>query len=124
MDILTNLLFLFLQTEKIFDIACALADILPFLPSPAPSSPLALGPTDYLTQTTSLLSKLPGGSARFIPLLLAKVKELVPELVGPLCEAIERPVAGVLAGPLSPESRGVYEEEVGGRLYADLRRGM
>lgn len=75
---------------------------------------------DYLTQTTSLLSKLPGGSAKFVPLLLAKVNELLPELVKPLCEAIQVPAFNL--GPLSPDTRYLYEEEVRMSLYTDLRR--
>lgn len=108
------------QTEKIFDIACALADILPFISTS--TSQFELGPIDYLTQTTSLLAKLPGGSTKFVPLLLAKVNSLLPELVKALCEAIQMPLIS-LNDPMSPDTRFVYEEEVGRSLYADLRRG-
>lgn len=79
-----------------------------------------LGPIDYLIQTAALLTKLPGGSSKFIPLLLAKVNELLPELIKPLCEAIQLPVANI--EPLSPDSRYMYEEEVTTTLYANLRR--
>jgi len=109
------------MTEKIFDIACALADVLPFLSTA--TSQLELGPVDYLTGTTSLLAKLPDGKTKFVPLLLVKVNELLPELVKGLCEAIQIQVPPLLEGPMSPDSRFVYEEEVGRGLYADLRRG-
>jgi SP family general alpha glucoside:H+ symporter-like MFS transporter len=112
------------QTEKIFDITCALADILPFISTSTPS--FELGPIDYLTQTTSLLSKLPGGSTKFVPLLLAKVNELLPELVTSLCESLKLEVGvevGRVGEVMSPDTRGVYEEEVGRGLYRDLRRG-
>ncbi|KAF2687420.1 hypothetical protein K458DRAFT_296041 [Lentithecium fluviatile CBS 122367] len=108
------------MTEKIFDIACALADILPFISTSA--SHFELGPIDYLTQTASLLAKLPDGSAKFVPLLLTKVNELLPELVKTLCEIVQLPVMA-LNDPMSPDTRFVYEEEVGRGLYLDLRRG-
>lgn len=108
------------MTEKIFDIACALADILPFVTTS--TSPLELGPLDYLTQTTALLAKLPDGSSKFVPLLLAKVNELVPGLVEKLCEAVQRPIPS-LGEQMSPDSRVLFEEEVRGRLFEDLRRG-
>lgn len=83
---------------------------------------MELGPIDYLTQTTSFLAKLPGGSPKFVPLLLAKVNELLPELVKTLCEAMQMPLLSV-NDPMSPDTRFVYEEEVGRGLYADLRKG-
>ncbi|KAF2745473.1 hypothetical protein M011DRAFT_377026, partial [Sporormia fimetaria CBS 119925] len=105
------------MTEKIFDVACALADILPFVSLSAPL--MELTPVDYLTQITVLISKLPG-SSKFIPLLVAKLNELLPELVQPLCASLEGPT--VHFNPLSPGSRYLYEEEVGSSLYTDLRR--
>lgn len=80
---------------------------------------MELGPVDYLTQTTVLLTKLPGGSSKFVPLLLAKVNELIPELITPLCEGIEMDVVNLR--PLSPDSKFLYDEEVRGSLYTDLR---
>ncbi|CBX91037.1 hypothetical protein LEMA_P060710.1 [Plenodomus lingam JN3] len=109
------------MTEKIFDIACALADVLPFVSSPV--SQLELSPSDYLTQTISLVAKLPGGSNKFVPLLIAKVKELLPDLVKPICEVIELPHLA-FDDPMSPDTRFIYEEEVGRGLYTDLRRGL
>ncbi|KAF1365551.1 hypothetical protein EJ07DRAFT_161586 [Lizonia empirigonia] len=81
------------MTEKVFDIACAVADVLP----------------------------LPGGTCKFVPLLLVKVNELRPELVTTLCAATQMPLA-VFNDPMSPDTRFMYEEEVGRGLYADLRR--
>lgn len=107
------------KTEKIFDIACALADVLPFISTSA--AQFELGPVDYLTQTTALLIKLPGGSSKFVPLLLAKVNELLPELAKTLCDTIQIPLVS-LNDPMSPDTRFIYEEEVGRGLYADLRR--
>lgn len=87
-----------------------------------PNSQLELGPADYLIQTASLIAKLPGGSSKFVPLLLAKVNELLPDLVKVICDAMQLP-PNVLNDPMSPDTRFVYEEEVGRGLYTDLRRG-
>ena len=87
-----------------------------------PTSQLELGPTDYLIQMISLIVKLPGGSTKFYPLLIAKVKELVPDLVTTICQVIRVPLVA-LNDPMSPDTRFVYEEEVGRGLYTDLRRG-
>ncbi|KAF3050165.1 hypothetical protein E8E11_001407 [Didymella keratinophila] len=108
------------MTEKVFDIACAVADVLPFITVSA--SQMELGPVDYLTQVVSLLAKLPGGANKFVPLLIAKVNELRPELVNTLCIATQLPL-GAFNDPMSPDTRYVYEEEVGRGLYIDLRRG-
>jgi SP family general alpha glucoside:H+ symporter-like MFS transporter len=104
----------------VFDIACAVADVLPFLNVAA--SQMELGPVDYLTQVVSLLAKLPGGAKKFVPLLIAKVNELRPELVSTLCTATQQPL-GAFSGPMSPDTQYIYEEEVGRGLYKDLRRG-
>jgi SP family general alpha glucoside:H+ symporter-like MFS transporter len=69
----------------------------------------------------SILMQLPGGTSKFMPLLLAKVHELLPELAKQLCEAAEMPLI-TFNDPMSPDTRFVYEEEVGWGLYTDLRR--
>jgi SP family general alpha glucoside:H+ symporter-like MFS transporter len=68
-----------------------------------------------------LIAKLPGGSLKFIPLLLAKVNEILPDLLRHICEAIQMPMHSI-NDPMSPDTRFVYEEEVGQGLHADLRR--
>jgi SP family general alpha glucoside:H+ symporter-like MFS transporter len=82
---------------------------------------MELGPEDYLTQVVLLLAKLPGGATKFVPLLLTKINELRPELVGKLCTATQLPTS-VFSDPMSPNTRFLYEEEVGTGLSADLRR--
>lgn len=109
------------QTEKVFDIACAVADVLPFVSVSTPQ--MELGPVDYLTQVVSLLAKLPDGATKFVPLLLAKINELRPELISTLCAATQLPLTA-FNDPMSPDTRFVYEEEVGRGLYADLRRAV
>jgi MFS transporter, SP family, general alpha glucoside:H+ symporter len=66
--------------------------------------------------------QLPGGRIRFVPLLLAKVKELLPDFLQVLCDAIQLPVPS-MNSPMSPDTLFIYEDEVGKSLYADLRRG-
>lgn len=85
------------------------------------ASQMDLGPADYLTQVVSLLAKLPGGADKFVPLLFAKVNELQPDLVTSLCTATQLPLIA-FSNPMSPDTRYVYEEEVGRSLYSDLRR--
>ncbi|KAE8826782.1 hypothetical protein CFE70_010008 [Pyrenophora teres f. teres 0-1] len=106
------------MSEKVFDIACALADVLPFVQ--VTPSQLELNPVDYLKQLVLLLVKLPGGFTKFAPLLLIKVGELLPELMNPIKEAMDIQIN--FRHPMSPDSRFAYEEEVGQGLYAALRR--
>jgi SP family general alpha glucoside:H+ symporter-like MFS transporter len=103
----------------VFDIACALADVLPFISSSA-SYP-GDSPVDCLTHMVSLLVQLPGGTSKFAPLLMAKIHELLPDLAQKLCEATGMPSI-TLNNPMSPDTRFAYEEEVGRGLYTDLRR--
>lgn len=102
-----------------FDVACALTDVLPFVSVVA--SQLELGPVDYLIQMITLIAKLPGGSPKFVPLLLAKVNELLPELVKTICETVQGSWLP-FNDPMSPDTRFVYDEEVGRGLYTDLRK--
>ncbi|KAH4856228.1 hypothetical protein HBI70_059190 [Parastagonospora nodorum] len=107
------------MTEKVFDIACALVDVLPFLSQPSLQSQLSH--TDSLTQMLSVLVQLPGGNTKFVPLIMAKVHELLPDLVRDLLAAVDMPFE-TLNHPMSPNTRFLYEEEVGRGLYTDLRR--
>lgn len=66
------------QVEKIFDIACALADVMAIVPMDSNTS--ESGPRDYLREMISLLSRLRGGQQRFLPLLLSKVNETIPDM--------------------------------------------
>ncbi|PVI07337.1 hypothetical protein DM02DRAFT_580620 [Periconia macrospinosa] len=122
------------MTEKIFDITCALADVLPFINTSSSPNRTDL---DRLIPLTTLLSTLPSGREKFVPLLHAKLHELQPNLVPALVEAAgglggvedendgeERRLLGLgVGGVMSPGTRFLYEEEVGRGLFADLRRG-
>ena len=47
---------------------------------PMDSSDLEIGPRDHLDQFVSLLARLRGSQQRFLPLLLAKINETVPDM--------------------------------------------
>ncbi|KAH8768581.1 fungal-specific transcription factor domain-containing protein [Hyaloscypha finlandica] len=72
--------------EKLFDVACSLTDVLSLLP-PNPD-PFQLGPRDYLHDFMTLLSVLRNGDNRFLPLLLAKVNDVLPRLVNPMLQTV------------------------------------
>ncbi|CCU82489.1 unnamed protein product [Blumeria hordei] len=75
--------------EKLFDIACSLTDILTLLPPNLYS--FTLGPQDYLHDFIGLLAVLRHGNHRFLPLLLAKVNDVLPRLVNPMLRAVPDP---------------------------------
>lgn len=45
------------------------------------SSGFKLGPQDYLKHFFTLINDLPGGRARFLPLLLTKIRQSLPAMV-------------------------------------------
>jgi hypothetical protein len=61
-----------------FDIACCLVDVVACIPF-SPDT-FALGPRDYVSRFLTLFSALRGGQTRYLPLLLAKVSEVLPNL--------------------------------------------
>lgn len=81
--------------EKLFDVACSLTDVLSLLP-PNPD-PFQLGPRDYLRDFMTLLSVLRNGDNRFLPLLLAKVNDVLPRLVNPMLQTVPDTPANMCA---------------------------
>lgn len=81
--------------EKLFDVACSLTDVLSLLP-PNPD-PFQLGPRDYLHDFMTLLSILRNGDNRFLPLLLAKVNDVLPRLVNPMLQTVPDTPANMCA---------------------------
>lgn len=75
-----------IQIEKLFDVACSLTDVLSLLP-PNPD-PFQVGPRDYLHDFMTLLSVLRNGDNRFLPLLLAKINDVLPRLVNPMLQTV------------------------------------
>jgi hypothetical protein len=66
--------------EKLFDMACTLTDVIACVPLDTAISGTI--PADYLNQFLYLISRLRGGASRFVPLLLAKITEGIPQLTG------------------------------------------
>lgn len=60
------------------------------------SASLEIGPHDYLNHFLTLISALRGGQARYLPLLLAKVNDVMSTMAGPIIPllAIEEPHNG------------------------------
>lgn len=74
--------FFSLQIEKIFEVACTLIDVMACLSAAGlRSSGFKLGPQDYLKHFFTLIHDLPGGRARFLPLLLTKVGQTLPSMM-------------------------------------------
>ncbi|KAJ8117998.1 hypothetical protein OPT61_g931 [Boeremia exigua] len=73
--------------EKLFDIACCLTDVVACT-SFSPDA-FALGPRDYVSRFLTLIQTLRGGQTRYLPLLLAKLQEVLPNL--PLPRSLNLP---------------------------------
>lgn len=70
------------QIEKIFEVACTLIDVMACLSAAGlRSSGFKLGPQDYLKHFFTLIHDLPGGRARFLPLLLTKIGQTLPSMM-------------------------------------------
>ena len=68
--------------EKLFDVACTLTDVIACVPL-EPTSTQPEQPTDVLKQFLDLVSQLRGGASRYLPLLLAKVSDNLPDMTVP-----------------------------------------
>ena len=68
--------------KKLFDVACTLVDVMACVPIDQPT--FGLGPRDYLDQFLRLLSQLRGGQERYLPLLLSKAVDSIPDQVSAL----------------------------------------
>jgi hypothetical protein len=62
--------------EKLFDISCTLVDVISYVPIERES--FEYGPRDYLQQMMRLISNLRGGQQRYMPLLLSKINDTMP----------------------------------------------
>lgn len=70
------------QIEKLFDVACTLADVMACIP--LETGTIEIGPHDYLNHLLNTISTLRGGTSRYLPLLLAKVKDVMSTMTGPI----------------------------------------
>ena len=91
------------QVEKVFDVACTLIDVMACVPDRASYGP---APQQYLNQMLVLISTLRGGEARYLPLIMAKIRDELPTVANQLPasltgQAAAAPVAqGSAYGPL------------------------
>ncbi|KAF2719390.1 hypothetical protein K431DRAFT_305265 [Polychaeton citri CBS 116435] len=67
--------------EKLFDVACTLTDVMSCVP--LEQHTYEFGPRDYLNQLMSLISTLRGGTQRYLPLLISKINETMPQFTTP-----------------------------------------
>ena len=68
--------------KKFFDVACTLIDVMTCVPIEPQS--LDIGPRDYLNHLMTTIAQLRGGRDRYLPILLAKTQDALPQLsIGP-----------------------------------------
>ncbi|OWY45860.1 transcription factor Pf2 [Alternaria alternata] len=89
--------------EKLFDVARCLTDVVACT-SFSPNA-FALGPRDYVSRFLTLISALRGGQTRYLPLLLAKLSEVLPNL--PLPQSLNLPQT-VPTGTLGLDAQPPY----------------
>lgn len=70
------------QIEKIFDVACTLVDVMSCVPIESRNT--ELGPQDYLNHLIRLISTLRGGDSRYLPLIMAKIRDTLPSVAATL----------------------------------------
>ncbi|KAJ9634451.1 hypothetical protein H2204_006276 [Knufia peltigerae] len=81
-------------TEKVFDITCTLIDVISCIPmEDVKSNGFEIGPEDNLKHFFSLIAKLPGGSDKYLPLLVTKVDQMLPSMVAPISRHIHLPAS-------------------------------
>ncbi len=66
------------QIEKVFDVACTLIDVMSCVP--LESRKFEPGPQEYLNSLLTLISTLRGGESRFLPLVVAKIRDTLPAI--------------------------------------------
>ncbi|KAG8526848.1 uncharacterized protein KY384_008277 [Bacidia gigantensis] len=80
----------------IFDVACTLVDVMSCVPN-LPSD--GAGSQHYLHQLLSLISTLRGGEGRFLPLIIAKIRDSLPAIATQLPPAlVSRAAVGIGVG--------------------------
>ncbi|KAK4636201.1 putative sucrose utilization protein SUC1 [Fulvia fulva] len=72
--------------EKLFDVACTLTDVMSVIPHEQYT--FEFGPRDYLNQLMTLISTLRGGQQRYLPLLMQKINDTMPNTSGYTIPAI------------------------------------
>ena len=72
------------QIEKLLETCNALMSLLPLLPSP--SDPFRVHPSEHLKQLVSIITLARAGNYHFLPLLVARINEILPQLVNPVLQ--------------------------------------
>ncbi|KAK9366106.1 hypothetical protein V1509DRAFT_654976 [Lipomyces kononenkoae] len=102
-------------TEKVYDVACTLTDVISCIPSiELNSSSFELGPGDYLNYFFSLIYRLRGGKTRFLPLLLKIVGQTLPALITPITQHLQIPAGISESGTSVAGSSLDYDETMFG----------
>jgi hypothetical protein len=70
--------------EHLFNVTCALTEILAVLP--APRTPFTPGPQDQLRKILNIVTVIRNGDHRFLPLLMSKVNAALPRLASPMLQ--------------------------------------
>lgn len=80
------------QIEKLFDVACTLIDVMSCVP--IESRKFEPGPQEYLNQLLVLISTLRGGESRYVPLVMAKIRDTLPAIGSALPQQLAIKAAG------------------------------
>ncbi len=93
-----------LQAEKLFDVACCLTDVVACTSLSADA--FTVGSRNYLPRFLALIRILPEGQSRYLPVLLAKLSEVVPNLPLPLSSYLSEVVSAAVLRPQATGASG------------------
>lgn len=94
--------------EKLFDVACTLTDIISCVPLESAET-TDESPLGCLNQLLNLIAQLRSGASRYVPLLLTKISENLPNMtppIGPMPMSIKQGYAGAsdnIPTPMPPK---------------------
>jgi len=93
-----------LQGEKLFDVACCLTDVLGCTSLSADA--FVFGSRNYLPRFLTLIATLQEGQSRYLPILLTKLSEVLPDFQLPLLPYLSEVVSAATLGPQATGSDG------------------
>lgn len=91
-----------------FDVACTLIDVMSCVP--LESRKFEPGPQEYLNSLLTLISTLRGGESRFLPLVVAKVRDTLPAIGSQLPQHLVEKYDGSAPHGKRPEQAGQQME--------------
>lgn len=100
------------QVEKLFDVACALIDVMPYVAMQQSAFESRAGRS--LQRFIYLISGLCGGQSRYLSALACKIKEVLPDHAHEFIHSVPPPVSCTL--PWSTpnfETNQLYEGSIG-----------